>query len=164
MTTITTIETTRAGELVGTEHVEELIRGYKKQRWVYNTDRLGKADALSTWYGIDELFSFLGKAREHQADGIKMYFGVYPEDFAKDPAYAGRQTVVLVATKKKETEFGTINKNIYVNRNGKSEILAFNFGESCPPYCGTKPPDNIGFDLEMLGFSLIDHNGEIKIA
>lgn len=163
---MTTIEKTRKGQLAGTEHVEELIRGYKKQRWVHNTDRLGKADSLSTWFGLSELFSFLEQAREHQADGIKMYYGVYPEGYEKEPAFAGRQTVVLVATRKKDTEFGTINKNIYHSRNGKSEILAFNFGELCPPYCTTKPPGDgdFGFDLESLGLSLIDHNGEIKIA
>jgi hypothetical protein len=165
MTTITKTKKTTAGKLAGNEHVEELISGYKKERWVFNSDRISKADSLSTWYGLDELSSFIDLARENQADGIKMYYGVYPANYAKTPEYAGRQTVVLVATKKKETEFGIMNKHIYRNRNGQSQILAFNYGDLCPPICFGKPPvDSLGIELEKTGLAIIDHNGEIKIA
>jgi hypothetical protein len=171
MTTLRKTQPTKRGKAASTKHVEELIRSYKNERWIHNTERLGAPDSLSTWYGLDELATFLNLAKEHQADGIKMYYGVYPEGYAEEPAFAGRQTVVLVATRKKETPYGTTNKNIYLTRNGSSEILAFNYGTICPPFCAdpTKPTDpneagSMGIEMEKTGITIIDHNGEIKIA
>jgi hypothetical protein len=94
----------KVGKYVNTEHVDSLIRTYKKERWIHNTERLGKADSLSSWYSIEELEEFIANAKAEGADGIKLYFAAYPQDFNKIPDYAGRQTVVLVATKQKETE------------------------------------------------------------
>src|SRR5882757_7166763 len=98
----------KRGRLVGTQHVDQLVSHYKKERWVQNSKSIGKVDSLSTWYGMDELQSFLDVAKENQADGIKMYYGVYPADFAEDPELRGRQTVVLVATKQKDTPNGIV--------------------------------------------------------
>ncbi|SJZ88400.1 hypothetical protein [Sediminibacterium ginsengisoli] len=152
MTTTTVIN---HGKKVNTKHVDELIRNYKKERWIHNSNKLGKEDALSTWYGLEELEAFIAEAREHGADGIKMYYGVYAADFAGDPVFQGRQTVVLVATKQKTSAAGIpANKDIYIQGETGSEILAFNYGSLCPPYCGT-----IGDDGEMgsIGISLIDN-------
>lgn len=174
MQTQTTINPAKNGKLAGSKHVDTLVSTYKKERWVQNSEKLGKPDSLSTWYGLDELSDFLALAREHQADGVKMYFGVYPDDYPHEPMFAGRQTVVLVATRKKETLQGIVNKNIYVNRSGVSEILAFNYGPVCPPYCSepTNPMNPLGpseggwygVEMEKAGLTIIDHNGEIKIA
>jgi hypothetical protein len=165
MTTLTKT-TKRSGQLVNNQHVEGLLSEYKKKRWMHNSEELGRMDSLSSWYGLEELSSFLELAREHQADGVKMYFGVYPDTHTDTPEYIGMQTVVLVATKKKQTEYGTVNKNIYMHKNGESRILAFNLSELCPPLCGTKPPGNdeyIGIDMEKAGLTIIEHKGEIKI-
>lgn len=170
MQTLTTIsEAPKRGKLVNTQHVNELVGNYKKERWIQNSQKLGKVDSLSTWYGLDELQSFLQLARQHQADGIKMYYGVYGNDFEGDPELRGRQTVVLVATKQKTVGGNIVNKEIYLHKDGKPEILAFNFGGICPPYCGsTQPPDSdngfgIGFDMSGIGLSVIEKNGEIII-
>jgi len=166
-TTITLSKNAKRGKQVNTDHVDQLIRNYKKERWVQNTQRMGKVDSLSTWYGLKELGSFLQLAKENQADGIKMYFGVYPDDFAEVPEFQGRQTVVLVATKQKITPNGTVNKDIYLNKDGKSEILAFNVGQACPPWCTTGlPPDGdgpYGIDMEKIGISIISNNDQIII-
>ena len=157
----------KRGKLVNTQHVDQLVSHYKKERWVQNSRSIGKVDSLSTWYGMDELQSFLDLAKENQADGIKMYYGVYPADYA-EPELCGRQTVVLVATKQKETSNGIVNKEIYRSRNGKPEILAFNFGTICPPFCSTGlPPDGdgaFGFDMSSVGISIIEKDGKIIIA
>ena len=146
----------KVGKYVNTEHVDSLIRTYKKERWVHNTERLGKPDSLSSWYSIEELEEFIATAKENGADGIKLYFATYPKEFKKVPEYAGRQTVVLVATKQKETENGPVNKDVYINGETGAEILAYNVGSLCPPYCGGK---GTGID-EGLGIAVIDRKEE----
>ena len=142
----------KVGKYVNTEHVDSLIRTYKKERWIHNTERLGKPDSLSSWYSIEELEEFIATAKKEGADGIKLYFAAYPKDFAKVPEYAGRQTTVFVATKQKQTESGVLNKDLYVNGQSGPEILAYNMGVLCPPYCGGK---GVGSD-DGLGITVID--------
>jgi hypothetical protein len=170
MQTLTKIsKAPKRGKLVTTAHVNELVSNYKKERWIQNSQKLGKVDSLSTWYGLDELQSFLQLARHHQADGVKMYYGVYGSDLEETPELQGRQTVVLVATKQKNVAGKMVNKEVYTHNNGKPEILAFNFGAICPPTCGTnEPPDGdngfgYGFDMSSIGVSIIEKNGEIII-
>ncbi|MES2331266.1 MAG: hypothetical protein V4539_16805 [Bacteroidota bacterium] len=164
--TVKTTPTTKRGKLVGTKHVNHLVSNYKKERWIQNSQNLGKMDSLSTWYGLDELQSFMQLAKQHQADGIKMYYGVYGEDFEGEPELQGRQTIVLVATKQKKTGAGIVNKEIYVHKESGSEILAFNYGTLCPPFCA--PPGEegygLGFDMSGIGLSIIEKNGHIIIA
>ena len=144
----------KAGKLVGTAHVNSVIRNYKKERWVQNSKRLGKEDSLSVWYSVEELEEFLAKAKEHGGDGIKMYFGAYDEQHAPDPLYIGRQTIVLVATKKKEMDNGEVDKDVYLSTAHGSNILAYNAGKICPPYCNT------GDDYGGLGITIVDKGKE----
>ncbi len=135
----------KAGKLVSTEHVNTILKNYKKDRWAHNSQRLGKEDSLSVWYSVEELEEYIEKIKTHGADGIKIYFGAYSEDFTERPLYAGRQTVVLVATKTKESVSGTTNKDIYIPTDKGSTILAYNLGSICPPFC------NNGDDFGGLG-------------
>ncbi|MES2002886.1 MAG: hypothetical protein V4450_00090 [Bacteroidota bacterium] len=168
-----TIETialpmTKRGQQVDTNHVDKLVGNYKKQRWVKNSSALGRPDSMSIWYGLDELQTFLELAREHKADGIKMFFGVYPENFAPRPELSGLQTIVLVATRQSKTVAGVMNKSIYIDLQGSKEILAFNFGSACPPYCTSDyPPYDSGLpsgiEMEKLGLSIIETSDGITI-
>ena len=155
-------KTLKVGKYVNTEHVDSLIRTYKKERWIHNTERLGKADSLSSWYSIEELEEFIATAKQEGADGIKLYFAAYPHDFNKIPEYAGRQTVVMVATKQKQTEAGVLNKDLYVTGESGPEILAYNMGSICPPFCGgfgkTTSDDGLGitvFDRKDEGVVIV---------
>jgi pyridoxine 5'-phosphate synthase PdxJ len=141
----------KVGRQVNTKHVDTVIKNYKQERWVQNSRRLGKEDSLSVWYSIEELEEFIAKSKEHGADGIKLYFGAYDKDYKEQPLFAGRQTVALVATKHKVTRKGSLNKDIYINTENGSSILAWNAGTLCPPYCGTK--DDFG---EQVGITIID--------
>ncbi|MGC4035340.1 MAG: hypothetical protein QM764_05210 [Chitinophagaceae bacterium] len=142
----------KVGKFVNTEHVDSVIRTYKQERWVHNTERLGKEDSLSVWHSIEELEELLAKAKEHGGDGIRFYFAAYPKNYVQ-PLYAGRQTIVMVATKQKETETGLANKDIYVNTEKGTEILAFNTGTICPPFC---KPKGGGASDEEIGITIID--------
>ena len=145
----------KVGKPVGTDHVNTVVRNYKKERWVHNSQRLGKEDSLSVWYSIEELEEFIGIAKNHGADGIKLYFGAYDENYKDEPLYAGRQTVVLVATKHKITEAGESNKDFYVQTDkGTTTIMAWNAGAVCPPFCG--PKDGFG----DLGITILDKGDE----
>jgi hypothetical protein len=138
------------GKQVDTKHVDTVVKNYKQQRWIHNSRRLGKEDSLSVWYSIEELEGFIEKSKEHGADGIKLYFGAYDQDYKAQPLYAGRQTIVLVATKHKITEAGESNKDIYINTEKGSSILAWNAGSVCPPFCGSKG------DFGDVGITIID--------
>jgi hypothetical protein len=124
---MTTIEkkSLRVGKYVDTNHVDTLVRTYKQERWAANSEHLGKEDSLSVWYSVEELEEFIQKAKQSGADGIRMHFGVYPENFYKQEV-AGKQTIVMVANKQEETTEGLVERNVYTEKN--KEILAYNMG------------------------------------
>jgi hypothetical protein len=140
----------KAGKFVDTEHVEAAIRNYKKERWVHNSQRLGKEDSLSVWYSVEELEEFLGKCKEHGADGIRMYFGAYDVEHAPKKEYEGRQTILLVASKERDTLGGASSKDVYIPTETGTSILAFNVGRLCPPMCPT------GYPPKTIGTTIID--------
>ena len=142
----------RAGKFVDTKHVDTIIRNYKQERWAANSEKLGKEDSLSVWYSIEELEDFLQKAKDHGADGCRMFFGVYGQDY-EVAEYRGRQTMVMVATKQRTTAEGIENKNVYTQTNNGTSILAYNRGTICPPYCG-KPGQESDFD--ELGITIVE--------
>ena len=142
----------KVGKQVDTAHVDNAIRNYKQERWVHNSQRLGKEDSLSVWYSIEELEEFIAMSKEHGADGLKLYFGTYDKDYAKQPLYAGRQTIVIVATKHKGAEEGHNNKDIYIQTETGSSILAYNMGTICPPFCSN--------DNGSLGVTIVDKGAD----
>ncbi|HEY0678012.1 MAG TPA: hypothetical protein VGD17_06990 [Chitinophagaceae bacterium] len=145
----------QVGKYVNTSHVDTVIRTYKQERWVHNSDRIGKEDSLSAWYSVEELEEFMETIKQHGADGIKIYFGAYPDNYTEVPEYAGRQTVVLVATKRKQSgNGGMIDKDIYTNTEKGSQILAYNMSKLCPPFCGGTRDDDA--DWDGLGITIVD--------
>ncbi len=119
-----------------TNDVENFIREYKQKRWVPNSERIGKADSLSAWYSVEELEEFLALAKSNGGDGVRFFYGAFPEDYAAKPEYAGRQTLVMIATKSRTTEDGCVaDKNIYRKNNGRVEILSGGIPRTCPPVC-----------------------------
>jgi hypothetical protein len=145
----------KAGQIVETEHVNAIIRSYKQERWASNSERIGKEDSLSVWYSLEELEGFLSHARQHGADGIRVYFGVYDKEHAPLPICEGRQTVVFVATKQRSNDDGIANKDLYVANENGSTIVAFNIGTICPPICNSN---------EGIGITIVEVNDGIVIA
>jgi hypothetical protein len=145
----------KAKKTIKTEEAENFIREYKQKRWVHNSERIGKPDSLSAWYSIEQLQNFIDLSKSHGGDGIRFFYGAYPEDYANKPEYAGRQTLVMVPTKSKVLENGcTADKNIYTVNNSRIEIL--NIGSTghpviCPPNC--PPPDG---GMGDFGITIVD--------
>lgn len=126
----------KVGRYVDTQHADTLLRTYKQERWAQNSEKLGKEDSLSVWYSIEELEAFIAKAKDHGGNGVRIYFGAYPDNFEKKPEYSKMQTVVLVASKGKENEAGRVDhKDIYIGTTHGTSILAYNAGQLCPPIC-----------------------------
>lgn len=150
----TQVKSLKVGKLVNTEHVNTVISNYKRERWANNSKHIGKEDSLSVWYSVEELEEFLEKVKENGGDGIKMYFGAYGKEHAPQPLYEERQTIVLVATKAKETINGSVNKDLYICDEIGNTILAYNAGNLCPPFC--KPKD----DLDEIGITIVDKGEE----
>ena len=152
----------KVGRFVDTSHVDTVIRNYKKERWVRNSELIGKEDSLSIWYSVEELEEFIEKIKTHGGDGVKMYFGAYPANYAAKPEYSLRQTIVMVATRSKETETGIANKDLYIN---PGQILAYNAGSACPPNCSNGPikptSDPIGGEeWGGIGVTLVDRGAK----
>jgi hypothetical protein len=153
MLTVTS-KTRKAGKFVSTDHTDTLIRNYKQERWVNNSKHIGKEDSLSVWYSAEELERFLEKIKMHGADGVRFYFAAYDKEYKEQPLYAGRQTMVMVATQSKETEKGIVDKDVYLNTGAENSILAYNNGKLCPPFC--KP----SYDGDDLGIGIVDRGDE----
>jgi hypothetical protein len=151
-------ETRTVGKYVTTKEVDDVIRNYKKERWIYNTERIGKEDSLSGWYSLQEMEAFLATAKEHGADGVRFYFGAYAADYKAAPEYAGRQTFVMVGTKNKQTETGSFDKDIYITTEKGNTILAYNMVKICPPRCGGGGEESglTGMDDFGLGITIVD--------
>lgn len=145
----------KVGKRVNTNHVEKVTRNYKQERWVHNSERLGKEDSLSAWWSIEELEAFIEEAKMHGADGLKFYFASYDEETAHRPEYIGLQTLVMVGTKQKVFADGSNrNRDIYVQTDKGADILAYNAARLCPPAC--QQQDTNTFDDFEIGISIFD--------
>ncbi|MET0242186.1 MAG: hypothetical protein ABW174_01905 [Flavitalea sp.] len=151
-----TVETSSksVGKYVDTKHAETVIREYKHERWVANSEKIGKEDSTSAWWSIEEIEGFLANAKANGADGLKMYFAAYPKDFAEKPEYAGRQTLVMVATEEVATTEGKVNKDLYIKDGENSSVMAYNMGRLTPPW--VKGGDEFTGDDWGLGMTIVD--------
>jgi hypothetical protein len=146
----------RAKKTSNTNEAESFIREYKQKRWVQNSERIGKADSLSAWYSVEELENFLSLAKSNGGDGVRFFYGAFPENYTAQPEYAGRQTLVMVATKSRTTDDGcTTDKNIYRKNNGRVEILSGGVPKGCPPMC--PPPDG---GMGDFGIAIVDRGSK----
>ena len=144
----------KVGKYVGNKHVDTVIGTYKRERWIHNSNRIGKEDSLSAWYSIEELEEYIETAKANGGNGVRLYFAAYPETYTDVPEYAGRQTLVMVATKTKMVEGKLSHKEIYTtNENGNPQILAYNAPMLCPPFC---PPPGGGLGRTNLGVTIVD--------
>jgi hypothetical protein len=124
-----------AGQFATKQEVDTLTSTYKQERWAANSDRMGKADSLSVWFTLEELEGFLANVKDNGGDSVRFHFGVFPEGYSI-PEFVGRQTIVMVGNRTKDGSY-TSSKELYANNENQPEIVAYNGGIICPPYCGT---------------------------
>ncbi len=141
----------KVGRYVSTEHVDSLIRNYKTERWMQNSERIGTEDTLNLWLSLDELEEFIQTSKINGADGVRVCFGVYGGNArAPRPEMVGKQTVAFVATSSEENA----NNDVYVKRDGQTSLLAYNMIYWPPTTNPTTPPPP-GSSTTLLGSLMV---------
>lgn len=138
------------GNYVNRSQVNTFIRTYKQETWVNNSDRIGKEDALSCWYSVEELEMLLEKVKNNGGDGVRMHFGIYPEGYNNNPEYEGRQAIVMVGTRGSYKN----SKEIYVGK--ENSILAYIGNYPCPSWCPVNPTQPLPHQKASVGVTLVD--------
>lgn len=123
-----------AGKFLSNQHVASLLSTYKHNRWIDNSEKLGKEDSLTAHVTIEELEMLIEKIKVQGGDGVRVHFAAYPENYTAVPEFAGRQTIVMVGTRKSEEG---VNKEIYLSEGKDARILAYGDMPVCPPFCGS---------------------------
>lgn len=123
-----------AGKFLSNEHVTSLLSTYKQNRWVDNSEKIGKDDALTAYVSIEELETLIERIKLHGGDGVRFHYAAYPDNYTPEPEFAGRQTVVMIGTKK--TKEGA-SKEIYMSEGKEARILAFGDVPICPSLCNS---------------------------
>ena len=147
-----------AGSYVTKTQMNTLTSAYKQERWAANSDNLGKSDSLSVWFTVEELEGFLENVKANGGNGVRVHFGVFPQDY-KRPEVAGMQTVVLVANRSKDGSLENA-KELMINKDGRPEILAIDGPILCPPWCG----GGLGSGGGKNGTLVIRGNGGMEVV
>ncbi|WP_337965589.1 hypothetical protein [uncultured Flavobacterium sp.] len=96
----------KPSQLITKEFAKQLNLNYNKKRAGLAAKAAKKEDANAIWYSLEELENYIhyiktqGLEDGYTVDGIRFYFGVYPDD-EKHGEKAGLTTLFLVPTGKK---------------------------------------------------------------
>ena len=74
--------------------IEMLLETYQRTTHLTNSARIGKSDTLREFIAVETLDQMRSEAKDGGHQGIRAYFGRYPDDYA-DSARAGRQSLVF---------------------------------------------------------------------
>lgn len=96
----------KPSQLITKEFARQLNSNYNNKRASLVAGKEEKEDANAIWYSLEELENYIhyiktnGAKNGYNVDGIRFYFGVYPDD-EKHGEKAGLTTLFLVPTGKK---------------------------------------------------------------
>ncbi len=96
----------KPSQLITKEFARQLNVNYNNKRASLTAKKAQKEDANAIWYSLEELENYIhyiktnGAKDGYSVDGIRFYFGVYPDD-EKHGEKAGLTTLFLVPTGKK---------------------------------------------------------------
>lgn len=99
-------ESGRPTQLITKKFAKELHLNFMKYRARIIAKYINKEDANAAWFSIEELENYIhyikakGKKKGYDVNGIRFYFGVYPDE-KKYAEKAGLMTVFLTPTGKK---------------------------------------------------------------
>lgn len=111
-------ELERPTQLITRKFAKDLHLNFMKYRASIITKYIKKEDANAVWFSVEELENYIeyikskGEKTGYDVNGIRIYFGVYPEQ-KKYAEKAGLMTVFLQATGKK------------IRANTKNEVQTF---------------------------------------
>ncbi|PBJ15832.1 hypothetical protein [Flavobacterium sp. ACN6] len=96
----------KPSQLITKEFARQLNVNYNNKKASLTARKSQKEDANAIWYSLEELENYIhyiktnGAKDGYNVDGIRFYFGVYPDD-EKHGEKAGLTTLFLVPTGKK---------------------------------------------------------------
>lgn len=96
----------RPSQLITKKFGKELHSNFMKYRASIIAKYIKKEDANAVWFSVEELENYIhyikskGEKTGYKVNGIRFYFGVYPEG-KKHAEKAGLMTIFLTATGKK---------------------------------------------------------------
>lgn len=96
----------KPSQLITKEFARQLNVNYNNKKASLTAKKAGKEDANAIWYSLEELENYIhyiktnGAKDGYNVDGIRFYFGVYPDDEAHGEK-AGLTTLFLVPTGRK---------------------------------------------------------------
>ena len=105
----------KPNQLITREFAKQLNVNYNSHRAKHLLKSTNKEDANAIWYSLEALESYIEYIKTHGADGgyevdgIRFYFGVYPDD-KEHGEKAGLTTLFLAPTGKKIKPKADINQ------------------------------------------------------
>jgi hypothetical protein len=119
----------RPTQLITKKFAKELQLNFMKFRASIIAKYIKKEDANAVWFSVEELENYIhyiktkGEKTGYNVNGIRFYFGVYPDD-KKYAEKAGLMTLFLTATGKKiKTPSATgIQTFALIHENGDADI------------------------------------------
>lgn len=118
----------KPSQLISKEFARQLNVNYNSKKASLTAKKAQKEDANAIWYSLEELENYIhyiktnGAKDGYNVDGIRFYFGVYPDD-EKHGEKAGLTTLFLVPTgKKTEKTTAKIQTFALVQEESSSDI------------------------------------------
>lgn len=118
----------KPSQLITKEFARQLNVNYNNKKASLTAKKPQKEDANAIWYSLEELENYIhyiktnGAKDGYNVDGIRFYFGVYPDD-EKHGEKAGLTTLFLVPTGKKiENNTAKIQSFALVQESSSSDI------------------------------------------
>jgi hypothetical protein len=109
---------------ISSQEAKELNQNFVKTRTKAIDSAVGKKDAISSWFSLEDLKSYIayvekeGKAKGVAVNGLRVYFGAYPKT-EKKATKKNMATVFFAPTK---ANVGSLQKDGIVEITSSSDI------------------------------------------
>lgn len=117
----------KPSQLITKEFARQLNVNYNNKKASLTAKKAEKEDANAIWYSLEELENYIhyiktnGAKDGYNVDGIRFYFGVYPEDEAHGEK-AGLTTLFLVPTGRKAENKSTQTQTFSLMKEASADI------------------------------------------
>lgn len=121
---------------ITTVEAKELNQNFVKTRTKAIDVAIGKKDAISSWFSLDDLKEYIayveseGKTKGISINGLRIYFGAYPKNDS-NPNKRNLSTVFFVPTQFKNSTSG--NDELVAFSSDVTEIDGLNDGQTGYP-------------------------------
>lgn len=112
------------------------IKKYLDEKYPELCKKLQRDDTRSVWYDIGYLEELIRELHYLNADGLRIYFGAYPDS---STAHAGQTCLIFVPTffneQRQHEDIILESEPGFDNRPVANSPMPFNYGSPCPMAC-----------------------------